>query len=131
VGPQATHRTLTIENFLSQAQRAGYLEQNRVGADGGAKKGGKRGRVAADGGDDNVQYEWSWGPRAHAEIGEQGIARFISEFMAEQYAKEEEEEEDSDGEEPGRARGAVNQGKIATVLRGVETATGGALADVR
>jgi hypothetical protein len=125
VSVQATHQTVTIENFLSQAQRSNYLEQSRVGADGTSKRGGKRGR---GGDDDNVQYEWRWGPRAHSEIGEQGIGRFLAEFMAERSTAEQgDDDSDDDGAERQRALRKMTEKRF----QGIETAAGGTLHDVR
>jgi melanoma-associated antigen len=128
VGAQATHRALTIESFLSQAQRAGYLDQSRIGTEGGAKRGGgKRGRNAATD-DDNVQYEWRWGPRAHAEIGEAGIGKFLAEFMAERSA--EDDDQDDEDMDAGERQEAMRK-KIEKRFRGIETAAGGTLNEVR
>jgi phage terminase small subunit len=102
-----------------------------------AKKGGvKRGRNAND--EDNAQYEWRWGPRAHAEVGEQGIARFMAEFMVEQYeleagAQDEEDEEEDEVQETGPSgrMNAVTARKVESAMKGIETAAGAVLSDVR
>src|SRR5580698_9946122 len=86
------HRTLTFDAYLTQLQRQGYLDRTRDGATGAAQKrrrgGGGAGATqqpgGGGGGDENdVRWEWRWGPRAAAEIGEAAVARFVAEFMAE------------------------------------------------
>ena len=89
------HRTLTLDAYLLQLQRQGYLHRTRLGGAGSGGAGGaaqKRGRgrpggptqQGSGGGEDNdVAWEWRWGPRALAEIGEAAIAHFMAEFMAE------------------------------------------------
>lgn len=91
-----------------------------------AKRGGKRGRNADD---DNVQYEWRWGPRAHAEIGEQGVGHFLAEFMAERSSAEEAEVSDDDDDAAERQQ--TQKKKVEKRYRGIETAAGSALSDVR
>jgi len=49
---------------------------------------------------------WLWGSRAHKEIGEMGIGKFIAEFMVERMGEEaEEEEEEGEGEVGAGAKG--------------------------
>ncbi|KAI0686462.1 MAGE family-domain-containing protein [Cytidiella melzeri] len=121
----------TIDAYLAQCARQGYLERHRVGqAKVGADK--KRGRApagtqrGAGGEDEGDTWEWKWGPRAMAEIGEADMARFVAEFMVDSSMMG---EEDDDGE----AR-AVNEArrkkKLETMMKGVERASGGDLVDV-
>ena len=87
------HRTLTLDAYLNQLQRQGYLDRSRIGGAGSGGANGtsqKRGRGRAGGatqgsggGEDDVAWEWRWGPRAMAEIGEAAIGHFVAEFMAE------------------------------------------------
>lgn len=91
------HRTLTLDAYLLQLQRQGYLDRTRLGGTGGtSQKRGRGGRGGGGGGgggatqqggaggeESDVAWEWRWGPRALAEIGEVAVARFVAEFMAE------------------------------------------------
>ncbi|GBE88892.1 Melanoma-associated antigen G1 [Sparassis crispa] len=128
---QSTHQALTVDAYLTQLARQGYLDRNRVGE----QKGQKRGRVpaatqATQGEDGANNWEWRWGARARAEVGEKAIARFVAEFMV---AKTGGDETDGEGEgEEGRARADVGEKKrFEIILRGIERAAGTALADVR
>ncbi|GAA6044175.1 hypothetical protein JCM8097_007220 [Rhodosporidiobolus ruineniae] len=98
-GSSAKHETLST--FLNALLRAQYLERGKSGhaaaTQGGAtqtQKGGSRtqgpartqrttaGGEKAETGDPGV--EWRWGPRAEAEIGERGVAKFVERiFLAE------------------------------------------------
>ena len=159
------HRTLTLDAYLLQLQRQGYLDRSRIGSAGSGGANGtsqKRGRgrpggatQGSGGGDDNdVAWEWRWGPRAMAEIGEDAIAHFVAEFMAERAsggggagssgggsggrAAPGDGDGDGDGEvsddeavgRGARARREDAQRRLATLLKGVERAAGGDLAGV-
>ena len=148
------HRTLTLEAYLQQLQRQGYLDRTRIGASSGGaggtsqKRGRGRGGGATQqggGGEDNdVAWEWRWGPRAMAEIGEAAIARFVAEFMAERASSGGGgprgsaagdgggDGEGSDEEGSGRRARAHReeaQKRLDALLRGVERAAGGDLAE--
>ncbi|TBU37383.1 MAGE family-domain-containing protein [Dichomitus squalens] len=125
---QATNsQSLTIDAYLAQLTRQGYLEKLRVGTAAAGKGGQKRARAtqAPAGGDDHLQaFEWRWGPRALTEVGERGIAQFVAESMAE----DEDDEEDAVG--AGRDEGT--QRRVQVILRGIErTAAGGQLLEAR
>lgn len=135
---QSTHRGIPIDTFLSQLMRQGYIDRVRLGDNKAA--GGKRGRGAAAtqvNADDNQAYEWRWGTRAHSEIGEQAIASFVAEFMIDRTRQNEaeEDEEENDGPARGRGRGKKKQDgvekRLATMLKGIERASGGNLADIK
>jgi hypothetical protein len=133
----STQKALTIDAYLALAQRQGFLERGKVGDTGAAKKAGKRARGgAAD--DDGAQFEWRWGPRAHAEVGEAGVGRFVAEFMAERAAAEDEDEDEDEQEAGDRARRERERHRanemevrVAKVMRGIEQGAGGPLLDVR
>jgi melanoma-associated antigen len=139
----ATQQSQTVDAFLSQCQRQGYVERSRMGdAQGGTNKagGGKRGRAAAakQGGAEDAQYEWRWGPRASAEIGELGIARFVADFMVERKQHDGRVTEDEDEDDDPRARRerekkrqAEAKSKLSKVMTSIERSAGGALSDVR
>ena len=66
------HRTLTFDAYLSQLQRQDYLDRTRGGATGATQKrrrGGGAGATQQPGGgggggeENDVGWEWRWGPR--------------------------------------------------------------------
>ena len=139
------HRTLTFDAYLAQLQRQGYLDRARIGAGGAAQKRRRAGAGTAQqagGGEENdVVWEWRWGPRAAAEIGEMAIARFVAEFMAERAsggggagrnsgggAGGEEGSDEEVGGRGARAHREEAQKRLAALLKGVELAAGGDLA---
>jgi hypothetical protein len=157
------HRTLTLDAYLNQLQRQGYLDRSRIGSTGsgganGASQKRGRGRTGGatqgiGGGEDNdVAWEWRWGPRAMAEIGEEAIAHFVAEFMAERASGgggaggggsgsggraaggdgggDGEVSDDEAGGRGARARREDAQRRLAALLKGVERAAGGDLAGV-
>jgi hypothetical protein len=151
---QTPQRTLTLDVYLLQLQRQGYLDRTRIGSGssgaGGAsqKRGRGRGGGASQGGgagdDNDAAWEWRWGPRAVAEIGEAAVASFVAEFMAERAsggggprgsaAGDGAGDGDvSDEEGGGRTAGAHReeaQRRLAALFKGVERAAGGDLAGV-
>jgi hypothetical protein len=129
---QSTHRSMTVEQYLSTLIRHGYLDQQQAGE--AAKAKGKRGRVAANADDDSgATYEWRWGPRARSEVGEKGIAQFVAEFMVGDADDDEDDEEEEGRRTKGRgaARKESAQDKLEKMLKGVEKAAGGQLADLK
>ncbi|KAI0089714.1 MAGE family-domain-containing protein [Irpex rosettiformis] len=125
----------TIDSFLTQCTRQGYLERRRVGeVKPGSKKRGRGppgGTQRPGGGNDENEgdtWEWKWGMRAMAEVGEVGVARFVAEFMVDGSmvgaGEEEEEEEDAEAGEERRRR------KVETMMKGVERASGGELVEI-
>ena len=145
------HRTLTFDAYLSQLQRQGYLDRTRDGATGAAQKrrrGGGAGATQQPGGgggggeENDVGWEWRWGPRAAAEIGEAAVARFVAEFMAERAsggggagrnaadgAGGEEGSDEEVGGRRARAHREEAQKRLKALLKGVELAAGGDLAE--
>lgn len=114
---KSTHQSLTVNVYLTQLVRQGYLDYSRIGD---VKSGGKRSRVpnaTQAGGEESSNVEWKWGPRAHGEVGEQGVARFVAEFMAERVADPEAGEE-------------TQQKLLEAMLKGIKGATG-ELSDVK
>ncbi|KAI5475965.1 MAGE family protein [Pseudohyphozyma bogoriensis] len=84
----------TVTKYIDLLKSQGYLESAKTGAPGVAAPTQPRSqRQANDGGDPALQ--WRWGARAEAEIGEVGVAKFISEI----YEKMARVEEDGEGEE--------------------------------
>ncbi|KZT00092.1 MAGE-domain-containing protein [Laetiporus sulphureus 93-53] len=114
---RSTSTSLTVDAYLAQLLRQGYLERQRIGETKGA---GKRGRVsaAAPAGDDGANaVEWRWGPRAMSEVGERAVARFVAEFMVD--GPKAESEDESAGDDAERRK------KVEVVMKGVERAAGG------
>jgi hypothetical protein len=108
---KSIHQSLTVNAYLAQLARQGYLDYSKVGD---AKSGGKRSRVpnaSQTGGEEGVNGEWRWGPRAHGEVGEQAVARFVAEFMAERVADPEAGEE-------------AQQKLLEAMLKGIQGVTG-------
>ncbi|KAG8994804.1 hypothetical protein FRB90_000341 [Tulasnella sp. 427] len=73
----------TLFEHFNDMIKQKYLDRVRVQVPGGTTvQGGARrkSRKAADE-DEEGLFEWRWGSRAHAEIGEQNVAEFICEFM--------------------------------------------------
>jgi melanoma-associated antigen len=159
------HRTLTFDAYLVQLQRQGYLDRTRIGggssgAGGTSQKrsrGGRGGGATQQGGgeDNDVAWEWRWGPRAAAEIGETAVARFVAEFMAERASRGAgaggaggsaggsggggnggggDGDGDGSDEEGGGRRERVRredaQKRLAALLKGVERAAGGDFLDI-
>ncbi|KAL1942185.1 hypothetical protein VTO73DRAFT_6249 [Trametes versicolor] len=125
---QTTTQNQTIDAHLAQLTRQGFLEKARVGN--GARKGTKRGRGGAGAANDDgtlAAYEWRWGPRALAEVGERAVAQFVAEFMAARPG-----EDDADEDAVGASQEEGVQKRVQIVFRGIERAASGApLADVR
>lgn len=114
---KSTHPSLAVNAYLAQLARQGYLDYSKVGD---AKSGGKRSRIpnASQAGEgESNNGEWRWGPRAHAEVGEQGVGQFVAEFMAERVADPEAGEE-------------VQQKLLEAMLKGIKGVTGD-LSDVK
>uniref|UniRef100_A0A0W0F617 MAGE domain-containing protein n=1 Tax=Moniliophthora roreri TaxID=221103 RepID=A0A0W0F617_MONRR len=123
----STTRTMPLDRFLDSLMRQGYIDQQIVGE--AKKKGGpgKRARQADD--DTGVQYEWRWGPRAHSEFGEQGIAQFIAETMVSENQDDDDEEEGSSRGQRRRQEQAMSN--LEKMLKGVQKAAGGILSDLK
>ncbi|KAJ6589317.1 MAGE family-domain-containing protein [Mycena capillaripes] len=131
----ATHRTLTLDAYLTQLIRQGYLDRQQVGGE--PKKGaakGKRARVAADDEGGQMTYEWRWGTRAQSEVGEQALAQFVAEFMVTEGAEAGEEDGEEEAGAAGRARANKRRADAASRLermtKGIERAAGGQLAEI-
>ncbi|KAI9065678.1 MAGE-domain-containing protein [Trametes sanguinea] len=139
---QSTSQNLSIDAYLSQLARQGYLDKHRLGGAGrGAPKRARASQHATQAAsaahDDSVlaAYEWRWGPRAHAEVGERGIARFVAEFMAVRPGGGGHDEDDGDGENEDAVGAPADEGtlkRVEMIFKGIERAAAGApLADVR
>jgi len=146
------HRTLTLDAYLSQLQRQGYLDRTRIGAGAGGtsqKRGRGRGGGATQqgggsgGGDDNDAEHGSGGGARAAEISEAAVARFVAEFMAERASGGggargsaagdgggDGEVSDEGSTHTARVHREESQRRLAALLKGVERAAGGDLAGV-
>lgn len=129
---QSTHKTLTTEQYLSQLIRQGYIDRTDISAAGqGAPK--KRGRGSTQqnqDGDNAAAYEWRWGPRAHSEIGEIGIATFASEFMVER-AREAAGSAAADREGASRQNRDKLKQAVDKMVEGIGRAAGSALSEIK
>lgn len=131
---QSTHRTLTVEQFLSILIRQGYLDRQQIGdvAKKGKGKGVKRGRATQADEEAGTTYEWRWGNRAQSEVGEKGIAQFVAEFMVGDAGDDDEDEEDDVAAGRGaNRRQADADAKLAMMVKGIQRAAGGQLADLK
>jgi hypothetical protein len=138
--PQSTEKPQNIDAYLTHLIKQGYLDRQRVGDNKGA--GAKRGRgrpvvaTQGDGSEEAGTWEWRWGNRAQSEIGEQGAAKFIAEFMVERLGGDGADEEEDEGAGPSRRRRGNGRSAAAdvtvqrteTMMRGIERAAGGNLA---
>lgn len=88
-------------------------------------------------GDHTAGYEWRWGPRAHSEIGESGIALFAAEFMVERAR-----EAAGLGAANATVAGADSEGTskpdkaslkqaVGRIVDGIGRAAGGDLSDIK
>ncbi|THV02609.1 MAGE-domain-containing protein, partial [Dendrothele bispora CBS 962.96] len=114
----------SLDGFLESLRRQGYIEQQIVGEK-KAKGAGKRIRSTQADNDTGIKYEWRWGVRAQSEIGEQGIAQFVAEFMVTREHEEDEDEEEGSGRN--RRRQDPHK-KVEKMLEGIGKAAGGELA---
>jgi hypothetical protein len=132
----ATHRSLPLDTYLTQLIRQGFLDRQQVGGEGNKGKAGakgKRARVSAAEDEGGQTYEWRWGARAQSEVGERAVAEFVAEFMV-----SEERQEDGDEEEEGNAAGKARANKrrvdaaskLEKMMKGIERAAGGQLAEI-
>ncbi len=121
---RSTTRSVPLDTYLQTLLRQGYLDRMSL-ADASKKGGAKAGkskRVRADDGEGAVKYEWRWGSRAHTEIGEEGIAEFVAEFMIGPL--------DEEGEGGGR-RQKEREKKVEKMVQGIGRAAGGGLAEFK
>ncbi|KIJ91541.1 hypothetical protein K443DRAFT_685927, partial [Laccaria amethystina LaAM-08-1] len=79
----STHRSMSLDAYLTHLQQKGFLDRQQVDDHAAKKKGaGKRIRATqAEDAEEGRTWEWRWGPRAACEVGEEGIAKFVAEFM--------------------------------------------------
>lgn len=127
----STTREISLDDYLSTLLKQGYLHRQQVGGDVGGKKGGKKGgggvkrvRTQAEDQEAGQVYEWLWGARAFAEVGEEFIAKFIAEFMVAS-----EGEVDPDEEDAADARKKRKE-TLQKMYAGVEKAAGGKLVEL-
>lgn len=97
-------------------------------------------RAGAGGQDEGTKWEWKWGPRAHAEVGELAIARFVAEFMVRKPGSSSRrvssgdgdgEEGDGDGDGDGEEDGGEGERKVVAMVGAIKRAAGGELLGVR
>lgn len=79
-----TLKPLTIDAYLTQLLKQSYLDKQKTSlasAQGGGQKRARGGAAAGGGEDGDTSFEWKWGTRAIAEIGEEGVGAFVADFM--------------------------------------------------
>jgi melanoma-associated antigen len=135
---KSTNKAMQTNNYLTLLQKQGYLERSVIGEQ---KAGGKRTRIpaatqgGADGNSEDVNnIQWKWGGRAHSEVGEQGIAKFIAEFMVERMIESKEEgdgDDDDEGAQGKQKNDDLQQKRLGVMMNGIQRAAGGDLSDVK
>lgn len=123
-----------MDGYLSGLLKQGYLDRQLVGD---AAKKGKRGggvgskrlRTQAEDIEEGRAYEWRWGPRAHCEVGEENIGRFVAEFMVEREMNEEAGNNTTQGRSAAAAKKRQEE-KLEKMYSGIEKAAGGKLAEL-
>lgn len=129
------HKKWQLDTYLAELVAKGYLLRSKVDLGGNPPKStqGKRGRQSKATDEEDAVYEWKWGPRAHAEVGEEAVAQFIGEFMVERALKDKEVEEEAEAEN-GRGRKNKTQNieedkekMLETMMKGITRAAGGNL----
>jgi len=128
--------SLSVDQLLSTWVRQGYLDRQRVGEPGKGKRarGGAPAASQVPNGNatNEEQWEWRWGPRAHAEVSEKAMARFVAEFMVDMELKGAAAESDEDAEDEDAGRGEDWRKRVERVYNGVErAAAGAALQDIK
>ena len=131
---------MSLDAYLAHLQQNGFLDRQQVG-DHAAEKKGTGKRIMATQAEDAEQdrtWEWRWESRAACEVGEEGIAKFVAEFMdGNADADEHEHAEGNAAGGAGRSRaggaaaGNGREDKLKRMLAGVEKAAGGKLAERR
>lgn len=117
---QSTHQSLSVDNYLTQLIRQGYLDREQISGKGNGTKKRARGVTstqARGGEDDTEDWEWRWGPRAMTEVGEVGVAKFIAEFMAQRMPLEAEDAE-------GDAKKVQIEKRVDALMGGIQKAAG-------
>jgi hypothetical protein len=132
---QSTHRLVPVDQYLGTLIRQGYLDRQQVGdvAKKGKSKGAKRGRATQADEEAGTTYEWRWGTRAQSEVGEKGIAQFVAEFMVGDAGEDDDDDEEDDAAAGRGAKRRQNDAdaKLAKMLKGIERAAGGQLAELK
>ena len=135
--PSSTHRSMTIDTYLTSFVKQGYLDKAKV--DNGLPRAAtqrKRGRNSRDDDDENAAFEWRWGSRADAEIGEVAVGQFIAQFTVERMLDEmamNGRAGSSGGDVPRdtRATSEEIEGMLEVVDDNIEKAAGGVLREIR
>ena len=117
---QSTQPSLTLTPLLNSFLRQSYLEHINIASKSNTK-GKKRSRNVAStqGGSqadvNHDDWEFRWGPRAKAEVGEVGVANFLAEFMATRIPLDAD-----DG-----SKKAQLQRRVEAMMGGIQKAAGG------
>lgn len=76
-------KPLTIDAYLTQLVKQSYLDKQKtsLASTHGGQKRARGGGIVSGADDGDTSFEWKWGTRAIAEIGEEGIGTFVVDFM--------------------------------------------------
>jgi len=130
---------MSLDAYLTHLQQKDFLDRQQVGDHAAKKKGAvKRIRATqAEVAEEGRTWERRWGRRAACEVGEEGIAKLVAEFMI----GEADADEDEDAEEGNAAGGARRAGgaaaanrrgdKLKRMLTGLEKAADVKLAELK
>jgi MAGE family len=106
----------SIETFLSNMVRQGYLDKIKSSAPGSQVPKNKRPR-GSTGNENKENHSWKWGLRAIEEIGEEGIMDFITTFMVEKHELIEVVEDCEDGSLDNAAHYHARKEEEATAMK--------------
>lgn len=130
---RATHKAHTIETLLTSFMKQGYLDRQKSSLGVGGGDASQRGKKRSAGDDDDgpgggADFEWKWGSRSIAEINEEGVARFVRDFMGDRHR----EREEADAEEdigPGKTEAQLKFEKA--VMKDLARSAGGPLMTIK
>lgn len=76
-------KPLTIDAYLTQLVKQNYLDKQKssLASTQGAQKRVRSGGTVGGTDEGDASFEWKWGTRAIAEIGEEGVGKFVVDFM--------------------------------------------------
>ncbi|EJT98142.1 hypothetical protein DACRYDRAFT_102028 [Dacryopinax primogenitus] len=115
----ASGKNVSLDTYLGTLTRLGYLDRTRthlaaLGTQAPPTQApgrGRRGRGSDDVEEGDVSYEWRWGPRAEAEIGEKRAAEFIADVYLNRREEVQGIEDSDEEEEPQPTRRGKGRGK--------------------
>ena len=134
--PRSSEREIKLEAYLLNLVKQNYLDRVRVGFPGStapAQSQPSRRKSRMEDDDGEASFEWRWGSRAHAEIGEDSVAGYVADFMSKAFYRErsrlilngedDDEDDDDDVPAPRGKRGAAAKKTPAQQLEELKTQT--------